>query len=122
MKSILQQFLTSRNLGCVEFDRQFQIVAVDATASTILKSLGHADHERRLLNVFPELIGSEDIAQEIINTQSGDLRLDYINRTDPSGQPVFVNLIVLYGDRTGRGLVIIAVFFESLDRGYKIHP
>ena len=107
MKSILKQFLTSRDIGCVEFDRQFQIVAVDATAANILKYLGHADHEKRLLNVFPELIGSEDIAQEVINTQSGDLRLDYINRTDPSGQTVFVNLIVLYGDTPGLGLVII---------------
>jgi transcriptional regulator with PAS, ATPase and Fis domain len=107
MKSILKQFLTSRNLGCVEFDRQFQIVAVDATASHILKSLGHADHERSLLNVFPELIGSEDIAQKIIITQTGDLRLDYINRTDPSGQPVFVNLIVLGSNAPGCGLVII---------------
>jgi len=107
MKNILKQFLTSKNLGCVEFDRQFQIVAVDATASTILKFLGYADHEKRLLNVFPELIGLEDIAQEVINTQSGDLRLDYVNRTDPSGQTVFVNLIVLYGDTPGRGLVII---------------
>jgi transcriptional regulator with PAS, ATPase and Fis domain len=106
-KSILKQFLTSRDLGSVEFDRHFQIVAVDATASRILRSLGHADHEKRLLDVFPELIGSEDIAQEIINTQSGNLRLDYINRTDPSGQPVFVNLIVLGGNTPGCGLVII---------------
>ncbi len=107
MKNILKQLLTSRDLGSVEFDRQLQIVAVDAIAALILQSFGHADHEKNLLNVFPELIGSEGIAQEIINTQTGDLRLDYINRTDPSGQPIFFNMIVLGSDTPGCGLVII---------------
>jgi len=107
MKSTLKQYLASRNLGSIEFDRQFQIVASDAAASHILKFLGHADHEKDLLNLFPELVGSEDIAREIINAQTGDLRLDYINRTDPSGQPVFVNMTVLSSDMPGCGLVVI---------------
>ncbi len=107
MKSTLKQYLASRNLGSIEFDRQFQIVASDAAASHILKFLGHADHEKDLLNLFPELVGSEDIAREIINAQTGDLRLDYINRSDPSGQPVFVNMTVLSSDMPGCGLVVI---------------
>ena len=107
MDAILRQFLQSKNIGMVEFDTSFKVVAVDDVALEIIKSVGSSGKEESILNLFPELIGAEDFIQQIMADQTGDYRLDYINRTDKSGQEKYLNLVIISNDTTQRALLTI---------------
>ncbi|MGD2186670.1 MAG: sigma-54 dependent transcriptional regulator [Desulfobacterales bacterium] len=107
MDTILGQFLQSKNLGALEFDPAFHVVSIDDIAMQIINALGFSRHEDDVLSLFPELIGTEDFIQQIIATQTGDYRLDYINRTDKNGQEKYLNLVILSNETPQRGLLII---------------
>lgn len=107
MDVILRQFLESKDLGVLEFDTLFQVVVIDDVAMKIINSVGFSGKEESVLNLFPELIGTEDFIQQIIANQTGDYRLDYISRTDKTGQEKYLNLVVISNETPKRGLLII---------------
>jgi transcriptional regulator with PAS, ATPase and Fis domain len=107
MNKILEQLLKSRNWGAITFDRMFHVVQIDYTATQILQSLKVSAKKESIIDLFPEFIGIEDFIQQIIASQTGSYRLDYINRTDKSGQEKYLNLIVLAQENADSGLVLI---------------
>ena len=107
MDLVLRQFLLSKNLGVLEFDTSFQVVVMDDVALKFIKSLGASGKEESVLELFPELIATEDFIQQIIANQTGDFRLDYINRTDKNGQEKYLNLVVISDETPQHGLLII---------------
>jgi hypothetical protein len=72
--------------------------------------LGHSSLKDNLLSFFPELVGNEQFIQGILNRQRGDFRLDYVNRTDESGNPLFLNLLVLPDEKPGHGILILGSY------------
>ena len=107
MSEYLKRLLEAKQIGMISFDRDWAIDDIDQSAKTILASVDQSLSDRRLLAIFPELIGSESYVAEILDKKNDDLRLDYINRTDLNGNLKFLNLIILPADRPNFGLLVL---------------
>jgi transcriptional regulator with PAS, ATPase and Fis domain len=107
MNEALRHLLACKSMGTFLFDIHFSIVKTDTHAAKIIELLGHSSLKDNLLSFFPELVGNEQFIQGILNHQRGDFRLDYVNRTDESGNPLFLNLLVLPDEKPGHGILIL---------------
>ncbi len=107
MSDALKQLLTYKNLGIVRFDEQLNIIEADTLAKELFVSIGQRLHKGNLLDFFPELIGSEDFINQVIQQKENDFRLDFVNRTVDDERPIFFNLLVLPADQKNQGLLIL---------------
>lgn len=107
MKEITRQLLNWKNMGFIRFNTRFDIIEIDDIGKTILKSVTNRFSGRSVLKIFPELLGNEEEIHNVLKKKSADFRLDYVNRTDAMGQLRFLNLLVLSGDKTDCGVLII---------------
>jgi transcriptional regulator with PAS, ATPase and Fis domain len=107
MNSTTKRLMAYKNLGRILFNSDFSIVETDRIAKSILKGTTQPFPGSNLLEVFPELIGNEELIQEVLAGKVVDLRLDHVNRKDAEEKLVFLNFFVLAEKQSGRGLMVI---------------
>ncbi|MGD8960928.1 MAG: sigma-54 dependent transcriptional regulator [Desulfobacterales bacterium] len=107
MSDALKQLLTYKNLGAVLFDEQLHIIEADELAKELFVSIGQRLHKGHLLDFFPELIGSEEFLQQIIEQKKSDFRLDFVDRAVDDERAAFFNLLVLPAQQKDCGLLIL---------------
>jgi transcriptional regulator with PAS, ATPase and Fis domain len=96
-----------KNLGRILFNSDFSIVETDHIAKSILKGMIQPFPGNNLLEVFPELVGNEELIQEVLAGKVVDFRLDHVNRKDAEEKLVFLNFFVLAEKESGRGLMVV---------------
>jgi transcriptional regulator with PAS, ATPase and Fis domain len=101
------QLLNYKNLGAIRFDKNFIILDINPRAHAILALLGQDYLSSNLFDIFPEFIGCEQILTNIINEESSDLRLDFLNRVGQNQELYYLSLLVIYDDEMKSGLVIV---------------
>jgi len=100
--------ITDRNLNVVEVSGAAEIIRNDNTTS-----LG-----RSLLELVPELVGSEDVLAEILAGKLPRFQLSWVNREAPDGQIVYLTMVDLpYRDRTGRITGLIHIVDDVSEMG-----
>jgi transcriptional regulator with PAS, ATPase and Fis domain len=107
MNEALKHLLACKSMGTFRFDIHFSIVKMDTHATKIIELLGQSSYKNSLLSLFPELIGNEQFIRSILTHQKNDFRLDYVNRTDKNGNPLFLNILVLPDEDPDHGIFIL---------------
>jgi transcriptional regulator with PAS, ATPase and Fis domain len=107
MNSTTKRLMAYKNLGRILFNSDFSIVETDHIAKSILKGTTQPFPGSNLLEVFPELIGNEELIQEVLAGKVPDFRLDHVNRKGAEEKLVFLNFFVLAEKESGRGLVVV---------------
>jgi transcriptional regulator with PAS, ATPase and Fis domain len=107
MHEALVKLMSYKNLGMILFKDDLTIVEKDSIAKNILRGGERPFPGRNLLEVFPELIGNEELIKEVLVGKEPDFRLDYVNRVDADQRVHFMNLFVLPYEEAGRGLLIV---------------
>ena len=107
MDEYVARLLACKKMGVVIFDPNFQITRIDKNARKILLPPHSPGHEKDLLSLIPEFVGSEDIIKKIVLGKEKELRLDYINRANSAGGIRYLHLLVLPYEEPDHGLLII---------------
>ncbi|MCW5852730.1 MAG: HAMP domain-containing histidine kinase [Anaerolineae bacterium] len=89
--SLSQTILADRHLAYALLDARLRVVAVQGPADLLPPdSLG-----RSLFDLAPELIGLEPDIEAVLAGQRPRFTLDWVNRETPSGETIYVHLILL---------------------------
>jgi transcriptional regulator with PAS, ATPase and Fis domain len=107
MDDSFTRLLACKNMGAVVFDQQLNISRIDRNAKSIILAVGSPDHEKDLLSLFPEFIGSEEILENIALGKKKEFRLDYVNRVDSRGAVRYIHLLVMFSGDPDQGLLVI---------------
>ena len=107
MDESLTRLLACKEMGAIIFDQQFNIAQIDQNARKIIRQICGPEHEKDLLSIFPEFIGSEEIIKNIMQGKRKEHRLDYINRSDTTGETAYLHLLLLPCEESGHGLLVI---------------
>ena len=107
MNSTTKRLMAYKNLGKILFNSDFSIVETDHIAKSILKGTTLPFPGSNLLEVFPELIGNEELIQDVLAGKVPDFRLDHVNRKDAEEKLVFLNFFVLAEKESGHGLMVV---------------
>jgi signal transduction histidine kinase len=105
--AVAQIILHDRNIAYVVTDRALRVVEVSG-APQILRGDGGGALGHPLIELVPELIGSEVALEDILLGTSPRFELPLVNRESPDGQTRYLTMVDLpYRDRTDRivGLV-----------------
>lgn len=108
--NLFQSILEDRKIAFALTDRSLNVVAVKGAAN-IFSPNRHAWVGRSLLELAPELIGSEDVLASILAGELTRFQLGWVNRDTPDGQTIYLTLVHLpRRTRTGQitGLVHLA--------------
>ncbi len=107
MNETTRRLMAYKNLGMVLFNADFIIVETDSTAARMLKNTEVPAPGKKLFEVFPELIGNEELIRGVLDGKVEDFRLVYVNRENAKGLSHFLNLYVLPDEKPGGGLLIV---------------
>ncbi len=107
MNEAALRLMAHKNLGMIRFKPDFIIVKTDDIAKRTLQSTIQPLPGMNLFEVFPELIGNEELLDEVLVGKQPDFRLDYVNRVDTDRRVHFINLLVLPDEQAGGGLLIV---------------
>ena len=80
MEKLSKQILSIKGMGRINFDASFTVTNVCNTTKLLLKSLVTPTRGSKLLEFFPELVGSETLLTDVIQGKSDQLQLQYVNR------------------------------------------
>lgn len=108
--NLFQSILEDRKIAYALTDRSLNVVAVKGAAN-IFSTAGQTWVGRSLLELAPELIGSEDVLAGILAGQLNRFQLGWVNRDTADGQTIYLTLVHLpRRARTGQitGLVHLA--------------
>lgn len=108
--NLFQSILEDRKIAYAVTDRRLNVVAVKGAAN-IFSTTGQTWVGRSLLELAPELIGSEDVLAGILAGQLNRFQLGWVNRDTADGQTIYLTLVHLpRRTRTGQitGLVHLA--------------
>lgn len=86
---IFNLLLQEQRIAYLLTDRDFHIISCGGEVAGCLLT---NDQPQDLLNIIPELIGSEDILLEVLNGTLPNFDLENINRVDDKGETVYLNL------------------------------
>jgi transcriptional regulator with PAS, ATPase and Fis domain len=101
------RLMAYKNLGMVLFNADFTILETDSIAKKVLHGTTTPFPGMNLFEVFPELVGNEEMIRGVLDRKVGDFRLDYVNRLAKEGQNSFLNLLVLPDEESGGGVIIV---------------
>lgn len=108
--NLFQSILEDRKIAFALTDRRLNVVAVKGAAN-IFSTHRQTWVGRPLLELAPELIGSEDVLAGILAGELSRFQLGWVNRDTPDGQTIYLTLVHLPRlTRTGQitGLVHLA--------------
>ena len=106
MPSSLRSYARYRGFGLFHFDHNLIVSHRNGTADALVQALGVSATENRLLELFPELVGSEKDLAAVLSDESEGFNLDYINRLDRDGNLLYYHLTVLGEDSPGPGVLL----------------
>lgn len=92
--SLFQSILEDRKIAFALTDRSLNVVAVKGAAN-IFSTDRQTWVGRSLLELAPELIGSEDVLAGILAGELPRFQLGWINRDTPDGQTIYLTLVHL---------------------------
>lgn len=107
MPSALLQFVDYKAFALFRFDTDFAVTDRNGFADALIRKLDSRFGNKRLLDLFPELVGSEKQLMAVLSGEMAGFHLDFINRHDRDGTLCYLNTVVLRDDRRGTGLVIV---------------
>lgn len=101
-QTIAQAVLQNRRIACVITNRNLQVVEI-CGAVDLLYSDQQEWEGRSLLDLVPELVGSEPVLADILDGKLPHFTLEWVNRDTPNGQNIYLTLVDLpYRDESGR--------------------
>jgi two-component system, NtrC family, response regulator AtoC len=107
VNTLLKQVLAMRRIGYWRFDSDLNIVSRDRIAKGLPALVdGGIGGGGSLLDVFPELVGSEASLGAVLRGELSDYRLEYVNRVDGDGQTTYWHLTVLADVDRGGGILL----------------
>lgn len=114
---IAQLILQDRKVGYCITDRDLKIVELSGFLHMIRN--GHdAVLGRSLLELAPELVGSEDTLADILAGELSRFELPLVSRSMPDGQPCYLTIVELpYRNAGGRITGVIHLVQDVTDRG-----
>ncbi|MCP4691614.1 MAG: AAA domain-containing protein [Desulfobacterales bacterium] len=107
MDNTLKQVLVRKKVGAIIFDENLEIVEWDPLAGEILGASAQLFRGKDLLDVFPEFIGVEGVLRDVLDGETEDYRLDYVNRTHDEGWLYYLDLLAIKDEKTGAGLLLL---------------
>ncbi len=107
MSGPLESLLRHKNLATASFDSHFVIHQFDRRFAGILKCLGQSAEGADLIALFPEFFGNEHYIQEIATKKNQHLHLEHVNRYDPAGDQVIIDLLVVPDDAPNRAILVV---------------
>ncbi len=99
--------MEQKGLGAIIFDDRLQSIEVNSAAEHLLKLSVKPGSHVPITDIFPELVGVEEILAHIVAKKEDLYRLDYINRTDAQGHVSYLNLLLLALPEEKRALVVV---------------
>lgn len=108
--TLFQSILQDRKIAYAITDRSLNVVAVDGAAN-IFSPNQHTWLGRSLLELAPELIGSEGVLADILAGELPRFQIGWVNRDTADGQTIYLTLVHLPRQtRNGRitGLIHVA--------------
>ena len=107
MNSLIEKLLSFKNLGKIIFDQKFCIVQLDTRATNLLLLNSKPSSKTNLLELLPELCGSEEILQQILLGNKDFFELNFINRLAEDNSIRYLNLLILSEPEHRQGMVIV---------------
>lgn len=107
MSSTLLQFIDYKEFALFRFNPDFVVTDQNSIAEDLIRKLDSGSGKNRLLELFPELVGSEKQLRAVLSGEMPGFHLDYINRHDRDGSLCYLNTVVLQDDQPETGLVIV---------------
>jgi transcriptional regulator with PAS, ATPase and Fis domain len=107
MDDPLTSIIEHKGFGVLFFDHGLHITGTNSTGGQMLGAAGMQATGDDLQDLFPELVGIEDLLTRIIAKQEPSYRLDNVNRSGEQGQTLYWNLLILSWQGTNRGMLII---------------
>jgi hypothetical protein len=106
MRNPLMTVAKQKSFGVIHFDRQLQVVDIDAIAQRLLGSTNQTP-SGSITDILPELVGAERQMERIVAKQEDCYRLDLLNRLDGEGDLRYINLLILPGNDGDRAVMLI---------------
>lgn len=101
MRRIQECVLRDRRVGFAVTDRSLCVTEISGASETLLSDQG-AWVGRSLLELVPELVGSEEALTEILSGSLPRLQFPWVNRDAPDGSTTYQTLVDLpFHDQTG---------------------
>ncbi len=107
MTASLSTYADYKGLALFGFDAQLVVVGRNEAAAGLASQLNWPSGEQRLVELFPELVGSEDAVAAVLAGPSHGLHFEYISRHDRRGALFYYDLTVLPAGPDGNGLLIV---------------
>ena len=115
--TVAQFILQDRKIAYAITDRNLNVVEVSGTAD-IFRNDHKASLGRSLLDLVPELVGSEPVLADILAGELPRFELAWVNRETAEGQTVYLTMVDLpYRDRTGRIIGLIHLVEDVTETG-----
>jgi adenylate cyclase len=90
---LIQLLLQEQKIGYVMVDPQLTVIAYEGELSSFTGS--KQTKKLHLLDLIPELIGCEDLLQEILQGELPRFELENLNRTDSNGHTLYITVTIL---------------------------
>jgi len=94
MRNPVNIIAKQKRFGVLLYDRQLQVIDIDAIAKQLLASTELKPHGS-VTDLLPELVGAEDQMVRLVDKQEDFYRLDHLNRHDAKGEVRYLNLLTL---------------------------
>ncbi len=107
MRSALFQYADYRGLALFAFDADMVIRDRNDAAAALTRTLNLPADEKRLTELFPELVGSEDELCAILAGKSEGFHLAYVSRHDYREELFYYDLTVVRTGSDAAGMLII---------------
>jgi signal transduction histidine kinase len=114
---VAQSILQDRKMTYAITDRKLNVMEVrgsgDILSSSTKTSLGHS-----LLELVPELVGSEEVLADILAGELPRFELVWVNRETVGGETIYLTMVALpYRDQTGQILGLIHLVEDVTEMG-----
>lgn len=115
--TVAQLILNDRKIAYALTDRNLIVVEISG-AVNILRHNGGAMLGRPLVDLVPELIGSEAALAQLLDGELPRLQLAWVNRENSEGQTSYLTMVDLpYRDRSGRIVGLIHLVEDVTEMG-----
>ncbi len=107
MRSALFQYADYKGLALFAFNADLLIRHQNDAAAALIRTLNLPADEKRLTELFPELIGSEDELHAILAAESEGFHLAYVSRHDRQEELFYYDLTVVRAASDPAGILVI---------------
>jgi signal transduction histidine kinase len=115
--SVAQLILQDRKIAYFITDREFMVVEISGPVS-ICGSGYDTCLGRSLLEMMPELVGSETVLADILSGKLPRFQLAWVNRETTEGETIYLTMVDLpYRDPTGRITGLVHLVQDATEAG-----